>query len=175
MGNVFCHKKFYAVGGTQVLDENKDEALPLQSQNFADLLGVPEVGFSNGRKGKTKLIISLLRVIVNANPRVYVQKSYLGRPWGTYSRTAVIETHIDDLIDPSGWLQWEGKSDRVLSTLYYAEYGNSGEGSSLQNRVQWPGFHALRSRSEASPFSVSNLIQGDTWIPHSGIPFSADI
>ena len=30
-------------------------------------------------------------------------KTYLGRPWGIYSTTAVLQSFIGDLVDPAGW------------------------------------------------------------------------
>ncbi|KAI5647390.1 hypothetical protein M9H77_33395 [Catharanthus roseus] len=100
-------------------------------------------------------------------------KSYLGRPWKKYSRTVFLKTDLDGLVDPRGWSEWSG--DFALSTLYYGEYKNSGDGASTANRVKWPGFHVLHEDHEASPFSVANFIQGHYWIPSTGISFSAEI
>ncbi|URD84430.1 pectinesterase [Musa troglodytarum] len=60
-------------------------------------------------------------------------KTYLGRPWKQYSRTVSMESFMDSLIDPAGWLPWHGKF--AFDTLYYAEYNNTGEGSDTDNRV----------------------------------------
>ncbi|GLT51946.1 hypothetical protein SLA2020_253170 [Shorea laevis] len=100
-------------------------------------------------------------------------KTYLGRPWKEYSRTVFMKTDLDGLIDPKGWVEWSGGF--ALSTLFYAEYMNTGAGASTANRVKWPGFHVLSSRKEASPFELSNFIQGESWIPESGVPFSLEI
>ncbi|KAJ4840753.1 putative pectinesterase/pectinesterase inhibitor 36 [Turnera subulata] len=70
-------------------------------------------------------------------------KSYLGRPWKKDSRTVFIKTDLDGLIDPKGWTEWDGSY--ALSTLYYAEYMNTGAGAATQGRVTWPGFHVLKS------------------------------
>ncbi|TMX04320.1 hypothetical protein EJD97_009922 [Solanum chilense] len=32
--------------------------------------------------------------------------TYLGRPWGIFSRTVVMESFIDHLISPRGWIEW---------------------------------------------------------------------
>ncbi|KAJ7950947.1 Pectinesterase [Quillaja saponaria] len=83
-------------------------------------------------------------------------KTYLGRPWKNYSRTVFLKTHLGRFIHPQGWKEWDGKF--ALSTLYYGEYINTGKGASTARRVNWHGFHVLRSPSEASPFSVSRFI-----------------
>lgn len=100
-------------------------------------------------------------------------KSYLGRPWKKYSRTVFLKTDIDGLIDPRGWREWSGSY--ALSTLYYGEFMNTGAGAGTSRRVNWPGFHVLRGEEEASPFTVSRFIQGDSWIPITGVPFSAGV
>ncbi|CAE6077286.1 unnamed protein product [Arabidopsis arenosa] len=100
-------------------------------------------------------------------------KNYLGRPWKKYSRTVFLKTDIDGLIDPRGWREWSG--GYALSTLYYGEFMNTGAGAGTSRRVNWPGFHVLRGQEEASPFTVSRFIQGDSWIPITGVPFSAGV
>ncbi|KAI9177492.1 hypothetical protein LWI28_015922 [Acer negundo] len=41
-------------------------------------------------------------------------KTYLGRPWKNFSRTVFMQSFLDDVIDPEGWLEWEG--NRVNTT-----------------------------------------------------------
>lgn len=96
-------------------------------------------------------------------------KSYLGRPWKEYSRTAVLLSNIGDLIDPAGWLEWSG--DFGLSTLVYREYGNRGSGSNTTNRVKWPGYKVITNVSEANEYTVGNFILGGAWLPPYSIPF----
>ncbi|CAH9127261.1 unnamed protein product [Cuscuta epithymum] len=100
-------------------------------------------------------------------------KSYLGRPWKKYSRTLFIKSDLDGIIDPKGWMEWSG--NYALSTLYYGEYMNTGAGASTDRRVNWAGFHVLKAAQEASSFCVKNFIQGDSWIPESGVPFGSEI
>ncbi|KAF7825365.1 pectinesterase 2 [Senna tora] len=90
-------------------------------------------------------------------------KAYLGRPWQKYSRTVFMTTYLDSLINPAGWMPWSGSF--ALDTLYYAEYANTGPGSSTSNRVTWKGYHILTSASQASPFTVGNFIAGNSWLP----------
>lgn len=97
-------------------------------------------------------------------------KTYLGRPWKEYSRTIYMQSFIDGLIDPKGWMEWLG--DFALSTLYYAEYANWGQGSNTSNRVTWKGYHQIDGK-DADEFTVNKFIQGDMWLPMTGVPFRA--
>ncbi|XP_061363157.1 probable pectinesterase/pectinesterase inhibitor 36 [Gastrolobium bilobum] len=99
--------------------------------------------------------------------------TFLGRPWKKYSRTVFMKSDLDGLINPRGWGEWEG--DFAISTLYYGEYMNYGSGASTQDRVHWPGFHVLSSANEASPFTVSQFLQGERWISATGVPFLSGI
>ncbi|XP_021279862.1 pectinesterase 2 [Herrania umbratica] len=100
-------------------------------------------------------------------------KTYLGRPWKQYSRTVFMKTFLDSLINPAGWMEWDGNF--ALNTLYYAEYMDTGPGSSTSNRVKWRGYHVLTSASEASKFTVSNFLAGNSWLPATGVPFTSGL
>ncbi|KAJ9696549.1 hypothetical protein PVL29_008661 [Vitis rotundifolia] len=100
-------------------------------------------------------------------------KSYLGRPWKEYSRTVYMQSNIGDLIDPAGWLEWDG--DFALSTLYYGEYKNRGPGSNTSGRVTWPGYRVINSSSVASQFTVGAFIQGDEWLPATKVPYYSNL
>lgn len=45
-----------------------------------------------------------------------ITKTYLRRPWKTYSRTVYIQSFMDSLIDPLDWHEWSGTF--ALTTLY---------------------------------------------------------
>ncbi|KAJ6795528.1 pectinesterase precursor [Iris pallida] len=96
-------------------------------------------------------------------------KTYLGRPWKMYSRTVIMQSNIGGLVDPAGWLEWDG--DFALSTLYYGEYMNTGAGSSTKDRVKWPGYRVIGSATEAERFTVGSFIQGDQWLAQTTFPF----
>ncbi|XP_020593139.1 probable pectinesterase/pectinesterase inhibitor 20 [Phalaenopsis equestris] len=100
-------------------------------------------------------------------------QTYLGRPWKQYSRTVIMRAFMGGLIEPAGWLEWDG--DFALGTLYYAEYDNSGPGSDTSGRVGWAGYHVLRNGSDAANFTVSNFIMGDDWLPRTGVPYSGGL
>ncbi|CAK8572495.1 unnamed protein product [Lathyrus sativus] len=97
-------------------------------------------------------------------------KTYLGRPWKEYSRTVYMQCFIDGLVDPKGWIEWLGEF--ALSTLYYGEFGNWGEGSDTSNRVTWEGYHLMDGK-DADEFTVYMFIHGDKWLPMTGVPFRA--
>ncbi|KAL5569961.1 hypothetical protein UlMin_026536 [Ulmus minor] len=97
-------------------------------------------------------------------------ETYLGRPWKAYSRTVFVQTFLDILVEPAGWLEWDGSF--ALNTLFYGEYKNFGPGSSLSGRVKWRGYRVITSDSEASKFTVANFIAGRSWLPTTGVPFT---
>ncbi|KAF5739885.1 putative Pectinesterase precursor [Tripterygium wilfordii] len=97
-------------------------------------------------------------------------KSYLGRPWKEFSRTIIMESFIDDLIQPAGWLPWLG--DFGLKTCFYTEFNNWGPGSSTAQRVAWRGIKAITPQ-HAVDFTPGRFIRGDTWIKPTGVPYSS--
>uniref|UniRef100_A0A0C9RIW0 Pectinesterase n=1 Tax=Wollemia nobilis TaxID=56998 RepID=A0A0C9RIW0_9CONI len=96
--------------------------------------------------------------------------TYLGRPWKNYSRTVYMQSYLDDVINPAGWLEWSG--DFALSTLYYGEYMNTGPGAGTESRVTWPGYHVINSSAEASQFTVGEFIQGNDWLLTAGVEYT---
>ncbi|RVX20552.1 putative pectinesterase/pectinesterase inhibitor 41 [Vitis vinifera] len=99
-------------------------------------------------------------------------KTYLGRPWKEYSRTVYMQSNMGSLIYPSGWSIWSG--DFALSTLYYAEYNNTGPGSNTSNRVTWSGYHVIGA-SDAANFTVGNFLLGGDWLPQTGVPYTGGL
>ncbi|KAJ1437081.1 Pectinesterase, catalytic [Sesbania bispinosa] len=100
-------------------------------------------------------------------------QTYLGRPWKPYSRTIFMQSYISDVLRPEGWLEWNG--DFALDTLYYAEYMNYGPGAGLNKRVKWPGYHVMNDSSQASNFTVTQFIEGNLWLPSTGVTFTAGL
>ncbi|XP_042512438.1 probable pectinesterase/pectinesterase inhibitor 20 [Macadamia integrifolia] len=103
----------------------------------------------------------------------YTVLTYLGRPWKAYSRVVVMQSYLGSLIDPAGWLAW-GSDNSTLSTLYYAEFSNTGPGSPTANRVNWPGYHVINA-TDAVKYTVSNFIAGDSWLPATGVPYKGGL
>ena len=79
-----------------------------------------------------------------------------------------MQTQIDDLIDPQGWLPWMGNFG--LKTCFYTEFDNRGSGSGMTMRATWRGVKKM-TYGHALKFTVENFIQGDAWIKPSGIPY----
>jgi pectinesterase len=86
---------------------------------------------------------------------------YLGRPWREFARVVVMNTTLPAELCPLGWSPW-AKNDIPVHT-FYAEYGNSGPGSSVAERVPWS--HQL-SKEEARQFLPTEFLGGpDHWNP----------
>lgn len=64
-----------------------------------------------------------------------VDKVYLGRPWRPYAATVFIRCEMGGHICPAGWDNWRNPENET--TARYGEYGNSGAGASLRDRVKW--------------------------------------
>ncbi|CAH8278990.1 unnamed protein product [Arabidopsis lyrata] len=101
-----------------------------------------------------------------------INKAYLGRPWKEFSRTIIMGTTIDNIIDPAGWLPWNG--DFALNTLYYAEYENNGPGSDQAQRVKWPGIKKI-SPKQARRFTPARFLRGNLWIPPNRVPYMGNL
>lgn len=108
-----------------------------------------------------------LAPFVNSTP------TYLGRPWKLYSRTIFMQSYMSNAIRPEGWLEWNG--DFALDTLYYGEFMNSGPGAGLTGRVTWPGFHVLNNTAQANNFTVAQFIEGNAWLPPTGVAYTAGL
>lgn len=108
---------------------------------------------------------------VMVSPEIKANKSnvkiYLGRPWKQYSSVVFMESFLDDVVDPKGWMIWEGVP---VNNLFYAEFNNRGPGADVANRVNWPGFHVIDKKS-AKKFTIEYFINGTYWLPETGVPF----
>ncbi|KAF5454119.1 hypothetical protein F2P56_023807 [Juglans regia] len=124
------------------------------------------------RRQPTALILQDCTIV--ADPAFYPvrfdRRAYLGRPWKEFSRTIIMESYIDDLIQPQGWLPWMG--DFALRTCFYAEFNNRGPGASLKDRVKWRGIKNI-TRAHALDFSPGRFVMGDTWIKPIGLPYTS--
>ncbi|KAK9275236.1 hypothetical protein L1049_022498 [Liquidambar formosana] len=99
--------------------------------------------------------------------------TYLGRPWKLYSRTIIMQSYMSSVIRPEGWLEWN--ANFALDTLFYGEYMNYGPGAGLGSRVKWPGFHAINESTQANNFTVAQFIEGNLWLPPTGVKYTAGL
>ncbi|KAK4405522.1 putative pectinesterase/pectinesterase inhibitor 28 [Sesamum angolense] len=100
-------------------------------------------------------------------------KTYLGRPWKPYSRTIIMDSHLDSLIEPEGWAPWNVTAAH-LDTCWYAELNNKGPGADLSRRVAWPGIKKI-TVNEADDFTPGQYMVGDSWIAGKGIPYDSGL
>uniref|UniRef100_A0A0E0APL4 Pectinesterase n=1 Tax=Oryza glumipatula TaxID=40148 RepID=A0A0E0APL4_9ORYZ len=96
-------------------------------------------------------------------------KTYLARPWKEYSRTIFVQNEIGAVVDPVGWLEWNGNF--ALDTLYYAEVDNHGPGADMSKRAKWKGVQSLTYQDVQKEFTVEAFIQGQEFIPKFGVPY----
>ncbi|CAD6265312.1 unnamed protein product [Miscanthus lutarioriparius] len=115
----------------------------------------------------------LLLATANGTAAAPPTQTYLARPWKQYSRVVFMQSYIGDVVRPEGWLAWDG--DFALDTLYYGEYINTGPGAGVAARVKWPGFHVMTSPSEAGNFTVAQFIEGNMWLPPTGVKYTAGL
>ncbi|KDP33985.1 hypothetical protein JCGZ_07556 [Jatropha curcas] len=155
--------------------------------NAAAVLQNCDIHARRPNPGQKNMVTAQGRTDPNQNTGIVIQKcrigatqdlqavkssfpTYLGRPWKLYSRTVIMQTDINDVINPAGWFEWDGNF--ALDTLTYREYQNTGAGSDTANRVNWKGFKVMTSATEAQPYTAGNFIAGGNWLSATGFPFS---
>ncbi|KAH6778372.1 hypothetical protein C2S51_009684 [Perilla frutescens var. frutescens] len=98
-------------------------------------------------------------------------KAYLGRPWSNYSTVVVMESYLDDMIQPDGWLGW---GDTPTNMLTYLEFRNRGGGKDTTRRVNWRGYKDVSGRPDiVRSFTIAQFIDRDRWLAGTGIPYSS--
>ncbi|GAB4835784.1 hypothetical protein Ancab_000700 [Ancistrocladus abbreviatus] len=142
---------------------------PLDNQNC--------IVTAQGRKERrqpTGIVIHNSTIVSDPDyfPVRFKNKAYLARPWKEYSKTIFMESYIEDLIQPEGWLPWDGPF--ALDTCYYGEYMNTGPGSNMTGRAKWRGVKRI-SPSRAEKFMPSTFFGIDAWIIASGVPYTANL
>ncbi|KAK4431584.1 putative pectinesterase/pectinesterase inhibitor 46 [Sesamum alatum] len=76
------------------------------------------------------------------------------------------------LIDPT-----VGSRGRHIcpDTIFYAEFQNLGPGSVTKNRVKWRGLKLNLSAAQVKKFTVGPFINGDKWIPATGVSYKSGL
>ncbi|MFY9152326.1 MAG: pectinesterase family protein [Prolixibacteraceae bacterium] len=87
-----------------------------------------------------------------------VDKVFLGRPWRSYAKVAFLNCEMGGFITPEGWDNWSKTENE--KTAFFAEYNNSGAGSSLSNRVTWA---KQLSMVEASDYTKEHIFAPLAW------------
>ncbi|GLU55394.1 pectinesterase [Dyadobacter frigoris] len=93
------------------------------------------------------------------------QKVYLGRPWRPFAKTVFIKSDLGPHILPAGWDPWTGDVmfPEKTKTAYYAEFGNTGNGATIKERVKWS---RQLTAKEADGYTVEKILGGyDHWNP----------
>ncbi|CAH8360660.1 unnamed protein product [Eruca vesicaria subsp. sativa] len=85
--------------------------------------------------------------------------SFLGRPWGAYSRVVFAYSFFSDVVAPQGWNEWGDSSKN--NTVYYGEYKCYGPGADRKQRVRWS---KQLSDEEATVFMSKDFIGGKDWL-----------
>lgn len=75
------------------------------------------------------------------------------------------------MIDPTGWLPWNGNF--ALSTLFYGEYKNTGSGSGTGNRVAWST--QITDPKVANKYTVNQFISAATWLAQTTVDYSSQL
>lgn len=137
--------------------------LPNQ-QNIVTAHGSKMVGAST--------VFVLQNCTITADPLLvpFIEKnpSYLGRPWKPYARTIVMQSYIDTVIHPDGWLPWPSEPDSI-NTCMYSEIDNRGPGADKSKRVKWPGVKTM-SLEDANLYTVDAKFHEQTWPQDTGVP-----
>ncbi|KAG2722496.1 hypothetical protein I3843_02G113700 [Carya illinoinensis] len=100
--------------------------------------------------------------------------TYLGRPWKVYSTTVIMQSEIGAFLNPLGWKEWVANVEPP-GTIFYAEYQNTGPGSTVDQRVKWAGFEPSLTADVAGKFSVESFIQGSDWLPETNVNFDSSL
>ena len=91
-------------------------------------------------------------------------KTYLGRPWRDFARTAFVRTELSDVVRPEGWYNW--KRPAAEATVHYGEFACTGPGAAPARRVAWA--QKLES-GDSSRFTPEAVLAGaDDWRPAGG-------
>ena len=85
---------------------------------------------------------------------------FLGRPWRPFSRVAFLHCDLGPVIRKEGWDNWRNPANE--KTAFYAEFGNTGTGSTTADRVPWA---KQLTAEQAAEYTLAKIF-GD-WTPPS--------
>ncbi|KIM83640.1 carbohydrate esterase family 8 protein [Piloderma croceum F 1598] len=82
------------------------------------------------------------------------QEVYLGRPWTQYAQAVFKDCSLSDIINPAGWEKWSTSEPNTADVLF-AEYGNTGAGSTISQRAS---FSTMLTSSSVAKYSISAIL-----------------
>ncbi len=80
------------------------------------------------------------------------ESAYLGRPWRNYAKAVILNSEIGGHIKKEGWHDWDKKD--AWDTMFFAEYGNYGEGASDKRAP----FVKMLTADEAAVYTRENVL-----------------
>ncbi|KAF8022812.1 hypothetical protein BT93_F0354 [Corymbia citriodora subsp. variegata] len=84
--------------------------------------------------------------------------TFLGRPWGPYSRVVFALSYMSSAILPQGWDNWGDPSKQ--RTVYYGQYKCYGPGANTSRRVPWS---RVLIGKDVSPLLTTNMVDQQSW------------
>ncbi len=88
-------------------------------------------------------------------------KTYLGRPWRIFARTAFLRTEMSGVVRVEGWHNWN--KPEAEKTARYAEFASTGPGAAPASRVPWA---RQLTEAETAALSPEQVLGGnDHWNP----------
>ncbi|HTO03717.1 MAG TPA: pectinesterase family protein, partial [Opitutus sp.] len=81
-------------------------------------------------------------------------RTYLGRPWRDFAKTVFLRTEMSDAVRPEGWDNW--KKPHAEQSTFYAEFGSTGPGASVADRVTWAKNLSAEAAAALTPEAVLN-------------------
>ncbi|GAV87322.1 Pectinesterase domain-containing protein/PMEI domain-containing protein [Cephalotus follicularis] len=118
--------------------------------------------------------ISIQKCTLSPLNRNLTAPTYLGRPWKAYSTTVIMQSNIGSFLNQLGWTEWVPNTEPP-STIFYAEFQNTGPGSDTAHRVTWAGYKPTITADQAGKFTVTTFIQGGEWLPATSVTFDASL
>ncbi|KAL3734167.1 hypothetical protein ACJRO7_023503 [Eucalyptus globulus] len=84
--------------------------------------------------------------------------TFLGRPWGPYSRVVFALSYMSSAVLPQGWDDW-GDSTKQR-TAYYGQYECYGPGADTSKRVPWS---RVLTGEEVLPLLTTDMVNQQSW------------
>jgi pectinesterase len=86
---------------------------------------------------------------------------YLGRAWRPYAQVVFLDSDIGAGLHPEGWREWTPGKTETYATAYFAEYGSTGPGGDMSQRVFWA---KKLTAEQAAKWRLENVFPDRSWI-----------